>query len=474
MSDNPNVIDDPFAAEPQQSAAPASTDNQGAIADPFSDTPAPTPGEREKAASDIEKQAASKGTSAVQSPVLPGGALPGRSMLAVPAERTPQGVSDRIARDEANNGVGENLAVGFAKGAGDTLENTVGKGLPGKGPQKSDLEAHGIAQSAGKIGENIMEFVAGDEALKGLGLADKLGVAQKIAKFAESHPVAAKLIEAGMNSLRGGTLSAGQQAVKGGSTAQVAGAGAAGLLYGAAGEALSAAAGEALATSKGVSARVIKTLNQVADQDGLPALKSTTARDAFEEIAQSYRNQGSALYKTVDDAVGGDLKPVLDGIEKVEKQIRINELKDPELAGKLNLERIKLENTKQALLKRAEANGVPNAQEIVDKGDKAWSQYRNAQRVSDVINRKAGEVTTGGHATAQDLAKGVDIANNSRKQILQKAFGQSGAEAVKDTAKAALSRSNAVKTTGKIAGGLAGTTTVGAAGYAGYKKLTQK
>ena len=69
--------------------------------------------------------------------------------------------------------------------------------------------------------ENLMEFVLGDEALKSLSLAEKLGLATKIAKLAETHPVVAKLIGAGLRATRTGAVSGAQEAAHGGDTGDV-------------------------------------------------------------------------------------------------------------------------------------------------------------------------------------------------------------------------------------------------------------
>jgi biotin carboxylase len=67
-------------------------------------------------------------------------------------------------------------------------------------------EPEGTAEKLGSGAEGIMEFVAGDEAAKGLSLAERLGLATKIAKIAEESPVAGKLIKAGLNAARVGAV----------------------------------------------------------------------------------------------------------------------------------------------------------------------------------------------------------------------------------------------------------------------------
>src|SRR4029077_13737122 len=95
--------------------------------------------------------------------------------------------------------------IGAAKGLGQT--GTFLLRLPGKlglptDPQSEamldewdkKLEPQGEDQKAGVAMESILEFALGDEALKGLSLADKLAKGSKIAKFFEEYPVLAKIL----------------------------------------------------------------------------------------------------------------------------------------------------------------------------------------------------------------------------------------------------------------------------------------
>jgi len=59
--------------------------------------------------------------------------------------------------------------------------------------------------------------MTGDEALKGLSLADKLKLGAKIVKVAEAHPFAARIINAGLNAVRTGTVGSVQAAAHGAS-----------------------------------------------------------------------------------------------------------------------------------------------------------------------------------------------------------------------------------------------------------------
>lgn len=165
------------------------------------------------------------------------------------------------------NEVGDNLAKGFGK---DILQTTTGLGHiihnvgeyvhPGLGeaiiPQ-SGLTAeeayshpHGIAQHVGVAGGSIAEFLLGDEALKGLSMAEKFTQVAKTMKMAENSPRLMKALKIGADTARMGAVQGVQTGVKTGGDIGAAaesgliGAGTAGVLGGigtVVGEGLSAA-----------------------------------------------------------------------------------------------------------------------------------------------------------------------------------------------------------------------------------------
>lgn len=80
---------------------------------------------------------------------------------------------------------------------------------------KPGSAAEKYGQTTGDIAEPILEFVLGDEALKGVALADKLGIASKIAKIAQDSPYIGKLLQHGVNAARVGTVGATEALAKG-------------------------------------------------------------------------------------------------------------------------------------------------------------------------------------------------------------------------------------------------------------------
>jgi hypothetical protein len=114
------------------------------------------------------------------------------------------------------------IGSGIAKGAIDTARSVLGiVGGPGAvekiAPQLANINTSAQTgyESTGKAAEGMLEFMAGDDTLKGLSLADKFDTASKIAKLAETSPRVARALEIGMNALRVGSVGTAQGLAKG-------------------------------------------------------------------------------------------------------------------------------------------------------------------------------------------------------------------------------------------------------------------
>src|ERR1700730_9407645 len=125
--------------------------------------------------------------------------------------RAPQGLLEN-AED-----VGKDVLTGVGKSAVSTVQgvtklaNTGLKkiGVSAQIPvvaEHEDTEAHGVAENVGAIGENVLEFVAGAAALKGLSLGEKAARLAKVAKVLEDHPILTRAAHIGANALRTGTV----------------------------------------------------------------------------------------------------------------------------------------------------------------------------------------------------------------------------------------------------------------------------
>jgi hypothetical protein len=137
------------------------------------------------------------------------------------------GPSNPLNTGPTNTAVSQVMS-GAIKGAGEAV-HTVGaaaghlmpKGLrdrlalPTSFTEPGYLKSENGAETAGKVGESIAEFALGDEALKGLQMSEKLGIAQKLASMAKGSPYIARMLELGMNALRGGVTTVPQQMLHG-------------------------------------------------------------------------------------------------------------------------------------------------------------------------------------------------------------------------------------------------------------------
>ncbi len=113
-------------------------------------------------------------------------------------------------------------------------------------PTPDALQNNTTSEKVGGGLESIAEFILGDEALKGMSLSEKLGLAQKASALAEKSPYIGKLLNLGMDAVRQGSVGAAQGLAKSGSVTDAGkeGAATAGVsaLAGAAGVAMNKAA----------------------------------------------------------------------------------------------------------------------------------------------------------------------------------------------------------------------------------------
>jgi hypothetical protein len=164
-------------------------------------------------------------------PLPPGYTLDNPSQAQLEAQWTPVAEPPQQGWLSRAGSVASDLGAGFVKGAGQTV-NSVSKVLnavPGVGeylaPSAGIRAAQQIetprntAQQIGSIAEGIAEFALGDEALKGLSLADKVGLANRLAGFVAQHPAVAEMASQG---IRQGTVGAVQSAAHGATPEQAA------------------------------------------------------------------------------------------------------------------------------------------------------------------------------------------------------------------------------------------------------------
>ena len=213
--------------------------------------------------------------------------------------------------------------IGAAKGIGDTL-HTVGRGInamtgdhiPGL-PTSLDspdyLKAQGVGEYGGKAAEGLLEVVVGDEALKSLSLAKRLGIAQKIASLAEEHPVIAKILNLGIQASRQGVATGASTLGKTGDPAAAAVGGAAGAgvslglgtaseLYHATKAASAVAKFDPQELQEGFKKGIKDLIDQTVADEGVSKPKTPNIRDYAHEAGQNMEDKAVEGLQEVDKA----------------------------------------------------------------------------------------------------------------------------------------------------------------------------
>jgi len=230
------------------------------------------------------------------------------------------------------------LTAGMAKGtaetahtlgavAGKVLPNSLrdGLGLPASFQQPAYLESANAGESVGKAGEGIAEFVMGDEALKGLSLAERMGIGTKLAKVAEAHPAIAKIIDAGLNVFRTGTVSGAQSGLHDPSAGSIE----RGAAFGAGGQLVGEAAGAGAAklfprTGEAAEQSAAKNLSEVASQrQGAAKTISSMAGEAADN-ATSKSGSTATDFKTAADQIKQNYSPTFDKLREATGGTRNN------------------------------------------------------------------------------------------------------------------------------------------------------
>lgn len=218
------------------------------------------------------------------------------------------------------------LGEGIAKGATETIEG-IGRGARALGaaavsatnPQLSyaeakkaltpnfisndkgtglfdalDTEAANTTEKVGKVAEGVFEFIAGDEALKGLGMIEKANLATKLTKMAQESPYIAKALNIGLNAVRTGTVGATQEYAKTGDAGKALTTGAITGAFSAGGEMLSE--GASAAASK--LADYVKKFDPVVWHElGLPVIQKSA--ETVQEVSPIVDASGNTITKTV-------------------------------------------------------------------------------------------------------------------------------------------------------------------------------
>lgn len=390
---------------------------------------------------------------------------------------------------------------------------------------------HGIAQSVGRVGEDLAEFVLGDSALKGLSVSDRLLQASKYAKMVEESPILTRIFQAGVRAVRSGAVAGGQTGAKTGNADAAIGTGVgAGVTAGVVPEIPNAigtgikairkpfslqAVQDALEGSKGEIQEALQgqlqniqdqfhgavrdLFDSVAKDAGVSPKPAASLHDVASSLSDAVKQKASAVYKQLDNAVGGTRFQTFDEqLSNVKRALRNSAGIDPDADGRL-IERInQLEDAKAKALEVARENGVDP--ELIHKAN---ATHQQAMALSDLSKAVQSSIT----GLRADIANGVNAAQESLSPAkltnkvnrlfntgrLQQAIGEDRAggllqaiettkqtlqdaatSAAKQTEAAvanAAQKADAVKTRKVIAGTVGGATLAGVPGFALLKHL---
>lgn len=233
----------------------------------------------------------------------------------------------------------------------------------------------GAAQNTGYGLESLAEFVLGDEALKALPISQRLLKASKIMQTVEESPALSRLLNLTVRGARGAAVGSTQGALKsGGDASDTAGAGIAGgvgnalvpeafdlvkSVPGIAGTISEAVRGAERVVQPELQGSLRQILGEVAAENGVTVPKDIAVRDLADHVGNQLKSKGSALYKDIDNSLGGTRFQTFDEqISNVRKALRNDTGVDHDLTGRL-IERLNdLEDSKAAAIKTAIEKGI--------------------------------------------------------------------------------------------------------------------
>ena len=174
------------------------------------------------------------------------------------------------------------------------------------------MQPEGDGEELGSGIESVLEFVLGDEVLKGTSLAEQIGIAGKVTKVLEEHPALAKLVQVGAAALRQGAVGTAQglahgatpgQAVEQGGIAGVAGGAAEGAGQVVAGLPLKRGAAALYTRALAPTGKVDKTVAAGVAPELIQKIPFATSLEALRDKAAAYLDQAGAKVRAIEDAL---------------------------------------------------------------------------------------------------------------------------------------------------------------------------
>lgn len=411
---------------------------------------------------------------------------PTNNYQAVPSEQTPEGHAAAVQQREDSEGTLGQVAMGFAKSGGQSIENTVGKLIPGTAPTQQELEPTNTAQTVGGIGESILEALAADNAFKSLGVLDRIKSIGTVSDLIGKHPLIAKALGSGLLNATTGAITQGVKTgtVEGAEQGAEAGAviGTALPIAGAAIKKTVKAVPEIWNTVTGKAAQaelqsgIRSVLNDTAEAVEVPKPGSPTIRDSARALANNVETKSKSLFKTIDDATDGEATNLQQKIKNVDFKLRDIAGTDDDLEEKLFNQKVALSAKFDDVLELAKQNGVDAT--TIDSAKQSWRQASALRdldtqiKASTVGNVKNAPEIVDPKKLVGRLQKLADTESTSGVSRLEDALGKDQADALLqktyDSVKAVGKRDTAIKV-GKAVGKYGLIT--GGIGYGAHKVL---
>ncbi len=328
-----------------------------------------------------------------------------------------------------------------------------------------------------------MEFLTGDEALKGLALSDKLLKSARIAKALEGSPRLMQALHIGANSLRSGTVQGTLGTIRSGGdlkTGAEEGAATAGLtgVLGAVSPAIKSirAALDPQGIQQPLQDSLRAVLSDVANHAGVSGPTSASIRDAVQDVQSQVKTQGSALYQKLDQISGGQAQRFREASENVSQKLREIVGLDDEKEADLVAKQKQIDVAHKAMLDKLEAAGHPR--DLLTRADALWQKQGALSDLSNSLRQSVSGMRpelAGANATAETVNPKTLFVKLNRLHDsgrLTQAIGPGNAEAILQAVDAAYARSQAIASNNRWAGYLtkaAASAGLGGLGYEGVK-----
>ncbi len=295
-------------------------------------------------------------------------------------------------------------------------------------------EGH-TGQVLGKTAEDVAEFVMGDEALKGLSIAERAMKAVGLAeKYEKASPFARRVIEHMMNAGRQGTVTGTETLGKTGDVGQAAEAGlAGGVTSGVISGVASAAPVVGKVSGKvarGVSALLtdipaatesglVDAIGDAAEHSGFERSDAKTLKAAVSDLADNFKSRAQDVYQQLDEDAPG-FQELRDKIAQQTKAYRVQLNLDPAKASEIEAQLTESKARLNDLLSDEQKSRWQTA-------DKDWSRYRALQQVQGKANA-ATDLTSDELSDVSRLHAGVKSLTNKVQRgvptdVISKAFG---------------------------------------------------